>query len=273
MIGSNVRDTEVNRGDVNNGQFGFAVGGPIIKDRVFFFANLEIEKRSDLGSYFLPASNGATGSNVSRVLESDMIFVSNMLKTKFGYETGDIKDFRHKADNNKGLVRLDFNLHKDHKLTASYNFLDAFKDKPAHPSAIGPRGPSLQTLQFQNSGYRINNKIQSGIIELKSVFGSMFANKFQAGYTTFRDSRDPFSSPFPVLNILKDGSRYIIAGHEPFSINNVLSQNVLQIQDNFNIYLNNHTLTIGASFEKFSFDNSFNLTGYGFDVFGGYELS
>ncbi len=273
MIGSKVRDTEVNRGDVNNGQFGFAVGGPIIKDRVFFFANLEIEKRSDLGSYFLPASNGATGSNVSRVLESDMIFVSNMLKTKFGYETGDIKDFRHKADNNKGLVRLDFNLHKDHKLTASYNFLDAFKDKPAHPSAIGPRGPSLQTLQFQNSGYRINNKIQSGIIELKSVFGSMFANKFQAGYTTFRDSRDPFSSPFPVLNILKDGSRYIIAGHEPFSINNVLSQNVLQIQDNFNIYLNNHTLTIGASFEKFSFDNSFNLTGYGFDVFGGYELS
>ena len=141
------------------------------------------------------------------------------------------------------------------------------------PSAIGPRGPSLQTLQFENSGYTINNKIHSGIIELKSVFGSKYANKFQAGYTAFRDSRDPFSSPFPVLNILKDGSRYIIAGHEPFSINNVLNQNVLQLQNNFNIYLNNHTLTIGASFEKFSFENSFNLTGYGFDVFGGYELS
>ncbi|MBC7885933.1 MAG: TonB-dependent receptor [Saprospiraceae bacterium] len=273
MIGSKVRDTEVNRGDVNNSQYGFAIGGPIIKDKVFFFVNLEIEKRADLGSYFLPAAGGVGGSNVSRVLESDMIFVSNMLNSKFGYDTGAIKDFKHNADNNKGLVRMDFNLHKDHKLSASYNFLDAFKDKPAHPSAIGPRGPSLQTLQFQNSGYRINNKIHSGIIELKSVFGSKYANKFQAGYTAFKDSRDPFSSPFPVLNILKDGSRYIIAGHEPFSIHNVLNQNVLQLQDNFNIYLNNHTLTIGASFEKFSFENSFNLTGYGFDVFGGYELS
>ncbi len=272
MIGGKVRDTEVNRGDVNNSQFGFAIGGPIIKDKVFFFANLEIEKRTDLGSYFLPAATGVSGSNVSRVLESDMTFVSNILKSKFGYETGAIKNFKHNADNSKGLVRLDFNLHKDHKLSASYNFLDAFKDKPAHPSAIGPRGPSLQTLQFQNSGYRINNKIHSGIIELKSVFGSKFANKFQAGYTAFRDSRDPFSSPFPVLNVLKDGSRYIIAGHEPFSINNVLNQNVLQLQNNFNIYLNNHTLTVGASFEKFSFENSFNLTGYGFDVFGGYEL-
>jgi len=273
MIGGKVRDTEVNRGDVNNSQIGFAIGGPIIKDKVFFFANLEIEKRSDLGSYFIPAANGVSGSNISRVLESDMLFVSNMLKTKFNYETGAVKDFKHNADNNKGLIRLDFNLNKNHKLSASYNFLDAFKDKPAHPSAIGPRGPSLQTLQFENSGYTINNKIHSGIIELKSVFGNKYANKFQAGYTAFRDSRDPFSSPFPVLNILKDGSRYIIAGHEPFSINNVLNQNVLQLQNNFNIYLNNHTLTIGASFEKFSFENSFNLTGYGFDVFGGYELS
>jgi hypothetical protein len=273
MIGGKVRDTEVNRGDVNNSQYGFAVGGPIIKDKLFFFANLEIEKRSDLGSYFLPSAPGVTGSNVSRVLESDMVAVSNMLKTKFGYDTGAIKDFKHNADNNKGLVRLDFNINKNHTLTASYNFLDAFKDKPAHPSAIEPRGPSLQTLQFQNSGYRINNKIHSGIVELKSVFGNKYANKLQAGITSFDDSRDPFSTPFPVLNILKDGSRYIIAGHEPFSINNKLSQNVLQIQNNFNVYLNNHTLTIGASFEKFQFDNSFNLTGYGFDVFGGYELS
>lgn len=273
MIGGKVRDTEVNRGDVNNSQFGFAVGGPIIKDKLFFFANLEIEKRSDLGSYFLPAGPGVSGSNVSRVLESDMVAVSNMLKTKFGYDTGAIKDFKHNADNNKGLVRLDLNINQNHKLTASYNFLDAFKDKPAHPSAIGPRGPSLQTLQFQNSGYRINNVIHSGIVELKSVFGNKYANKLQAGYTAFNDSRDPFSAPFPVLNILKDGSRYIIAGHEPFSINNRLTQRVLQLQDNFNIYLNNHTLTIGASFEKFQFDNSFNLTGYGFDVFGGYELS
>lgn len=267
MIGGKVRDTEVNKGDLSSSQYGFAVGGPIIKNKVFFFANLELQNRSDLGSYFLPSGGGAAGSNVSRVLESDMTKVSSLLKSKFGYETGAIKDFYHNADNTKGLLRLDVNISNNHKLSASYNFLDAFKDKPAHPSAIGPRGPSLQTLQFQNTGYRINNKLNSGIIELKSTFGNKLSNKFQFAMSSFRDSRDPFSSPFPVLNIGKDGSRYIIAGHEPFSINNRLNQDVLSIQDNFSIYLNNHTITIGGAFEKFQFDNSFNLTGYGARVF------
>lgn len=267
MIGSKIDGTEVNSGDLSQAQYGFGVGGPIIKDKAFFFANLEFENRSDLGSYFLPSNGIATGSNVSRVLESDLQLVSSLLKDRYGYETGAYQDFKHDADNKKGLLRLDINISKDHKLSATYNFLDAFKDKPAHPSAIGRRGPDLTTLQFQNSGYRINNKVNSGIIELKSVFGSKFANKLQAGLTQFRDTRDPFSSPFPVLNIGKNGSRYIVAGHEPFSINNRLNQDVLQLQNNFNIYLSNHTVTIGAAFEKFQFDNSFNLTAYGPRVF------
>ncbi|MEK7257801.1 MAG: TonB-dependent receptor, partial [Bacteroidota bacterium] len=116
-------------------------------------------------------------------------------------------------------------------------------------------------------GYRINNKLYSGIVELKSIFGNKFSNKFQAGFSSFKDSRDPFSEPFPVLNIGKDGIRYIVAGHEPFSIHNRLDQTVYQVNDNFNIYLNKHTLTLGTSFERFEFDNSFNLTGYGARVF------
>jgi hypothetical protein len=267
MIGGKVKDTKVNTGDLSQSQYGFAIGGPIVKDKVFFFANLELENRSDLGSYFVPSKTATPINNEARVLEADMLKISSMLKSKFGYETGAISNFKHDADNTKGLLRLDFNLSKVHKLSATYNFLDAFKDKPAHPSAIGRRGPDFTTLQFQNSGYRINNGIQSGIIELKSLFSSSISNKFQIGLTQFKDSRDPFSSPFPVFNITKNGQRYIIAGHEPFSINNVLNQKVLQIQNNVSIYKGNHTFTIGGAFEKFQFDNSFNLTGYGTRVF------
>jgi len=267
MQGSKVAGTSVNTGDLNQSQFGFAVGGPIIKNKVFFFANFERENRSDLGSYFLPAGAGATGSNVSRVLESDMNLVAKLLKDRYSYDVGAIKDFKHSANNSKGLVKLDFNISQDHKFSLSYNFLDAFKDKPAHPSAIGRRGPDQLTLQFQNSGYKINNVIHSVIGELKSVFGKNISNKFQAGFTGFRDTRDPFSTPFPVLNIGKNGSRYIIAGHEPFSINNNLNQNVIQIQNNLNYFKGNHNITLGLAFEKFDFDNSFNLTGYGARVF------
>ena len=68
-------------------------------------------------------------------------------------------------------------------------------------------------------------------------------------------------------SITKDGSPYIIAGHEPFSINNKLDQKVFQVTDNLNIIKGDHTYTLGFSFEKFQFQNSFNLKGYGFDVY------
>lgn len=266
MLGDKVEDTEVTRGDLRQLQTGFAVGGPIIKDKLFVFANLEIERRSDLGSYFL-ASRGTPGPNVSRVLASDLELVSSLLKQRYNYETGAYENYKHNTDNQKGLLKLDWNINNVHKLTLTGNFLDAFKEKPAHPSAIGRRGPDFLTLQFQNSGYRINNKLYSTIAELKSLFGNRYANKLQIGFTAFRDSRDPFSEPFPVLNISKDGTRYIVAGHEPFSIHNRLDQNVYQINDNFTIYSGKHTVTLGGSLERFDFDNSFNLTGYGPRVF------
>ncbi len=266
MTGGTVNGTEVPKGDLNSFQSGFAIGGPIIKDKIFFFANLERTKRSDLGSLFEP-NTGSGANNESRVLASDMQMVSDLLRSEFGYETGAFSNFRYNRDNTKGLLRLDFNLSRKHKLSATYNFLDAFKEQPAHPSAIGRRGPDFLTLQFENSGYRINNKIQSGIVELKSMFGSKYSNLLKVGYTSFRDNRDPFSEPFPVLNISKNGINYIIAGHEPFSVHNVLDQDVLQLTNDFNVYIKNHSLTLGASFERFNFNNSFNLVSYGFRVF------
>lgn len=261
MIGTKVGDQEVFRGDLRQLQTGFSIGGPIIKDKLFFFANFEIERRSDLGSNFV-ANRGAGANNESRVSAADLELVSDALFDRYGYETGDYENYKHNTDNQKGLLKLDWNINSVHKLTVTGNFLDAFREKPAHPSAIGRRGPDAITLQFFNSGYRINNKIYSGIAELKSIFGNKFANKLQAGYTAFRDSRDPFSAPFPVININQGGNRYIIAGHEPFSVNNRLDQNVFQINDNFNIYAGKHTFTVGTALERFDFDNSFNLTAY-----------
>jgi hypothetical protein len=263
MLGTKVDETDVFRGDLEQLQTGFSLGGPIVKNKIFFFLNFELERRSDLGSYYEANTPGAEGSNVSRVDSSDLVHVSSLLNELYGYQTGPYENFKHNTDNQKGILKFDFNLGENHKLTTTFNYLDATKDKPAHPSAIGRRGPDFQTLQFENSGYTINNSLFSGILELKSLFSSKFSNKLRAGFTSFNDSRDPFSTPFPVLNVSKDGVRYIVAGHEPFSIHNRLDQDVIQISDNFSYYLPGHTITIGGSFEKFSFDNSFNLNAYG----------
>ena len=152
------------------------------------------------------------------MLESDLRDVSSILKTRFGYETGPYQGFTHDQTNYKWLAKLDWNISNVHKLSFTYNGLDATKDKPAHPSAIGRRGPDYYTLQYQNSGYEIENRLQSFGAELRSNFKSGNANKLRVVYTSFRDKRNPFSTPFPVINIAKNGVRYIVAGHEPFSI-------------------------------------------------------
>jgi hypothetical protein len=252
-------------------QYGFSIGAPIIKNKLFVFANFEKDERTDLGQNWLP--NRGTGAiNESRVLVSDLISVQQGLQG-IGYDTGAYEGFTHESGSTKGIIKLDWNINENNRLAFIYNFLDASKDKPAHPTAINRRGPDYNTMQFQNSGYTINNKINSGLIELNSTLTDNVTNKLQIGYTVFNDTRDPFSIPAPVINITKDGSPYIIAGHEPFSINNRLDQKVFQVTNNMNIQTENHTYTLGFSYEKFMFKNSFNLKGYGFDIFGSVDIN
>lgn len=272
LTGSKIDGEDVIVADLTQSQIGFSLGGPIIKDKLFFFTNIEVERRDDLGSSFVP-NRGTGAQNESRVLASDLQSISDALNTNFGYNTGKFEDFTYATDNEKGIIKLDFSINKSHSLTATYNFLNASKEKPAHPTALGSRGPNATTLQFQNSGYQINNVIKSGLIEFKSLFGNKASNKLQIGLSKFDDSRDALSTPFPTLHIYKNGSPYIVAGHEPFSINNRLEQKVFQFTDNFDLYLGKHTLTIGTSFEKFSFDNSFNLFTYNFWLFDAFDIS
>lgn len=276
MTGGKVSGEDIFVPDLTHAQFGFSLGGALIKDKLFFFANAEVERRGDLGSNYL-ANRGTGDPQESRVLASDLDAVAAALRS-IGYEPGAYEGYTHRTDNQKGMFKLDWNINKNHSLTATYNFLDATKDKPAHPEALGRRGPDATTLQFENAGYAINNKVQSGIIELRSIFGNQMSNFMQVGYTAFRDARDPFSAPAPVMNINKDGIRYIVAGYEPFSVHNRLNQDVFQFTDNLTIYKGDHTFTVGTSFEKFNFDNSFNLgtldpfSGYAGGTFGpGFE--
>lgn len=261
LTGSKVKGEDIFVPKLEQTQYGFSVGAPIIKDKLFVFANFEKDERSDLGQTWLP--NRGTGAiNESRVLESDLKAVQAAL-LGLGYDPGSYEGFIHESNSTKGILKLDWNINENNRLAVIYNFLDASRELPAHPTALGFRGPSSQTLQFQNTGYQINNKLQSFLMELNSKFDDNVTNKLQIGYTHFDDFRNPMSAPAPTITIQEGGSNYIIAGHEPFSIHNTLDQKVFQVTNNLNISKGDHNYTIGFSFEKFQFDNSFNLGAYG----------
>jgi len=267
LTGGKIRGEDVVKPDLKQNQYGFSVGGPIIKDKLFFFANFEKDERDDLGSNGWIPNTGSGAINESRVLESDLMAVQAGLAA-IGYDTGAYEGFTFGSESTKGIFKLDWNINSNNRLAVIYNFLNASKEKPAHPTAITARGPNFNTLQFQNSGYEINNNLNSVQLELNSTLSDEVTNKLQVGYTHFDDFRNPLSAPAPSINITKGGTNYIIAGHEPFSVHNRLDQKVFQLTNNMNIFKGNHTYTVGFSFEKFQFDNSFNLTNYGFDLFG-----
>ncbi len=262
MTGGKIKGEDVIQADLEQQQYGISIGGPIVKNKLFFFANFEKDERSDLGTAGFAPNTGSGAINETRVLESDLLIVQNAL-LDIGYNPGSYEGFNYNSNSTKGIVKFDWNINDNNRLAIIYNFLDASKEKPAHPSALGFRGPSTNTLQFENTGYEINNKIRSVQLELNSTLPGDVTNKFQMGFTHFDDFRNPLSTPAPTVTITKDGSNYIIAGHEPFSINNKLDQKVFQFSNNLNFFKGDHTYTVGFSFEKFQFDNSFNLGAYG----------
>ena len=235
LTGGKIKGEDVTKPDLEQSQYGVSIGGPIVKDKLFFFANFEKDDRTDLGSNGLVPNTGTGAINESRVLESDLITVQNAL-LDLGYNPGAYKGFTYASESTKGIFKLDWNINDNNRLAVIYNFLDASKEKPAHPTAFSFRGPNFTTLQFENSGYQINNKLQSVQLELNSQLSETVSNKLQVGYTHFDDFRNPLSVPAPSI-IIQDGAglNYIIAGHEPFSIHNKLDQKVFQFTNNLNI--------------------------------------
>jgi len=267
FLGNSVRGQEVIANpDLSFNQSGITLSGPLAKNKLFFFINAELERRDDPGSNFVADTDGNLKFGESRVKAADLDRIRNIMKQVYNYDTGPYQGYIHETNNEKLLVKLDWNLNDKHNLTFRYNFLDARRDLPPHPFVLSVnntgRGPNASSLPFQNSGYQINNDLHSFALEMNSQ-GSKFANRFFASYNRFRDFRAPFSVDFPTIDIGENGVTYTTVGHEPFSIHNILDQDVLQLTNNFSIFSGKHVFTLGATYESYSFFNSFNIFRHG----------
>lgn len=269
LIGKKVGSTDSPNNNFSDNSFGFTVGGPIVKDKLFFFVSAEGVRRTELAHGFVADNGENTGEpNVTTVKESDLIAIQNRLRDYWGYDPGAYQGYNHQKSNNKLLAKLDWNISKNQQLTVRYNMLDAYKDILPHPEAIIGRGPTSYRLPFENSSYRIFNKINSIMGEWKSNYNNKISNKMMLGYTAFRDHREPKSAPFPVVDIFDaNGNLAITFGSEMFSTHNILNQDVYQFTDDITYFADKHTITGGITAERFYFENSFNLFYYPWDMF------
>ena len=284
LIGKKVGDATIANPSLKFNQTGFALGGPVIQNKLFFFANAEVTRQTDPGQSFRPATSAAEAqaavngqlNGVSRVLQSDLDLISSRLKSVYGYDPGAYQGFNYRTQSDKLLVKLDWNVNATNTFSIRYNYLKSFREQGPHPIAIAPssRVPGVNTLQFANSGYTINNNLNSVVAELNSTFGGgKFSNKAQASFSAFRDFRELPDQPFfPQIDITKGGTTYASVGTEQFSANNILNQNIYQLTDNLSYFAGKHILTGGVNYERFNFVNGFNLQRYGYPYFGGIDV-
>jgi len=262
FVGTQAGPNAFNPGTFQYHDVGIALGGPIIKNRLFFFANFEDDANTAPGTTFRAWTGvpSDTGSNVTRVLASDLDALSTYLKTNFNYVTGAYQNYDFKTPSRRFIARLDYNLNDHNKLSFRYNLLNSNTPVLVSNSGslgLGNRRSNLTSLNFANSNYAILENLRSVVGEWNSTFGNK-SNNLIVGYNTSDESRKNVQGPwFPLVEILQNGINYTTFGFEPFTPDNKLLYHSYQLQDNFTLYLPKHSVTLGVSVEKYHSTNVF----------------
>jgi hypothetical protein len=261
LVGTKAKDLDFNPGKFTYGNTGVWASGPVVKNKIFFFGNFEDESLKQPGTTFSAnTGNQTVGGNVTRVLASDLDQLSTFLQQRFNYATGGYQGYDFQTPARRILAKGDYSINAQNKVSFRYNHLDSDTDVLLSNSSslgFGTRRTNTTGLNFQNSNYKILENIRSGIGEWNSILGNSMANNLVVGYTKQDESRDSVGTFFPFVDILEAGSVYTSFGFEPFTPNNELRYNTFQLQDNFTRFANKHTLTFGASVEKYRSENVF----------------
>jgi outer membrane receptor for ferrienterochelin and colicin len=236
-------------GDFTDKQFGASVGGPIMKDKAFFFVNADLARRNVPNGF---AIGGSTGQDFGHQAEAQR-FVD--ILSQYGYDPGPFnEEFIRTTHNNKIFARLDFNLSPQHRLTLRHNYIDGVND-------LYGSSNSSTTFNFPDHPYQFNSTTNSTVLQLNSTFGSA-VNELRLTYQRIRESRGHVTD-FPQVQVdLADGSR-LLAGTEQFSTANALDQDIFELTDDYTFTRGKHSITVGTHNEFFKFRNLFIRDNFG----------
>lgn len=243
--------------DFNSLTSGFRVGGAIIKDKLFFFVNAEVERIETPQPFdFADYQGDAT--------EADL----NALVAKlngFGYEPGTYTGNFSFLNSDKVTAKIDWNISPKTTLSIRHGYVAA-------RNLEGVRS-SNRNIRFLNSSEYFNSVTNSTAFELNSTINNTMSNNLKIGVTLVRDDRDPYQGTdiraeddnpnYSPYVIIQDGSGEISFGSEQFSTANALNQNIITITDNLTIYRGDHAITFGTHNEFFDVYNLFIRQNYG----------
>ena len=258
--------------------YGITFGGPIVKNKLFFFVSGEMSKVPSIVNRWSGSENGVANVSdyVSRTKLADLEKVSKYVKDKYGYDTGSWTSFPADESNYKILARLDWNITNKHHLALRYNYTkNMVWYSPNGTSMDGsPRMASNRisqnSMSFANSMYSIQNLVNTWSLDLNSRLTDNLSNQFLATFSMLNDIRGTNSSEFPFIDIMdgdlgeKAEDNYMALGYELFTWNNAVHNTVANVKDDLTWYLGKHKITGGINFEYQMADNAYMRNGTGY---------
>ena len=257
--------------------YGATVGGPIVKDKLFFFLNAErTEEPNEVIKYRPDAASAAV---------LDQIY--NKLVNDYGYDAGSYNNYPGGDNNLKLLARIDWNINDNNKLMFRFN-------KTSNNHWVAPNGNSCDdnfrnkgynrsgpnSFPFSNNMYSMRNDVLSFATELNSRFSTQMSNQFIFTYSDINDQRGSNSSLFPHIDIMSGYADFQATGnfipftsfgYELFSYNNGVKNKVFNATDNLTYYAGNHKITAGVNWERQTASNSYMRNGTGYYRFASAE--
>lgn len=281
MQGNKLKDVELNRGDAQNDIKGISLGGPIIKDKLFFFVSYEEEEEAVPGFTRQASRPGLApdGLTISRVPASDLEFVREQMFNLYGYDTGAFENFPFASEQTRFNARVDFNLNQNNKFSLRYNRFESSADVRINGNSNrflptrfrNANRQGIEAMTFANANYTNDRLVESVVGEWNAKVSNNMSNQLNIGYTAITDPKRgiPGGQPFPFIEVLEPDDSgnllyYTALGNELFSVGNLLENNVFNVTDNFSIYSGKHTYTMGVNLELMSFKNAFNPVFNGF---------
>ncbi|MDP2481845.1 MAG: TonB-dependent receptor, partial [Candidatus Palauibacterales bacterium] len=265
LAGSPLSDSEF-----KTWQYGASVGGPIVHDQAFFFANAEFQSAST------PATGPYIGAppSVSGVIPSqaDITAMNAVLSSK-GMQPGSGDAVTNENPLTNLTLRADWSLGDNNRLVFRYTYNYAGFDVFSRTTST-----SNPSFRYQNNGYQFTNKTHNPSLQWFTNFSNGNANEFRLSYNRLRDARDPNEeAPQVLVNGFNNGTNDygILTGAEQFSQGNRLNQDILELTDNFTFApMGDHTITVGTRNEFYKVYNLFAQSSYGvytFDDLAGFQ--
>ena len=275
----NLRGDAVDRVQVPNARdkdrkttYGMTLGGPIIKDKLFFFVNAEMVQIPTVVNRWRGSIDGVSvyEQYISRTKLSDLQAVSDYVGRTYGYNTGSYTNFPADENNYKVLARLDWNITDKHHLALRYNYTkNRYWQSPNATSMDGGTRMaharmSDYSMSFANSMYSMDNLVHSFSIDLNSRLTDNLSNQFLATFSKLDDVRGSDSSEFPFIDITRDGDNYMSLGYELFTWNNAVHNTIWNVKDDVTYYMGQHKIMAGLNFEHQMADNQYMRNGSGY---------